>query len=186
MIDRVRRCALRRGARGIVGLSRSFRIMDDDRSFKLSYEELKKGLRDYGFRGVFTESELDTLCATFDRDEDGHVSVDEFLRALRPPMDAVRRGAVDKAWTKADANGDGQLTVLDLEARYDVSGDPRFLTGEKSKDELFRAFLDEFDTDGSPDGLVTKDEFVDYYAGISAGIDDSMHFDLLLRNAWKV
>jgi hypothetical protein len=38
----------------------------------------------------------------------------------------------------------------------------------------------------TPNHVVTKDEFEEYYNNISASIDDDAYFQLMMENAWKL
>ena len=48
---------------------------------KLDREELKYGLRDYGV--ALSDRELDTVLSAFDKNKDGRIDFDEFLRGIR-------------------------------------------------------------------------------------------------------
>lgn len=36
------------------------------------------------------------------------------------------------------------------------------------------------------DGIITFDEFIDYYRDVSASIDSDEYFEAMMRNAWKL
>jgi hypothetical protein len=46
-LERLRVKLVARGARGIIGLGRQFRIMDDDNSKTVEFPEFAKAIRDY-------------------------------------------------------------------------------------------------------------------------------------------
>lgn len=80
-IEKIRCLCLQRGTTGIMALGRQFRIMDDNRSGDLSYEEFRNGLNDIGMGG--NEEEYGEIFKIFDKDGSGTLKYDEFLRAIR-------------------------------------------------------------------------------------------------------
>ncbi|CAK4892386.1 unnamed protein product [Aphanomyces euteiches] len=161
VFDRIKASLLKRGgSHGIHGISRMMRIMDNSGDKKLSRDEFRFGLRDFGVD--VTEAELDSLIQAFDCDQDGFISFDEFLVALRGDINPARLSMIEMAFQKLDRTHDGQVTIDDLRNVYDVSKHPEFIQGIKSKDVILDEFLSQWDTKDH-DGIITMDEFVEYY-----------------------
>lgn len=183
-IEKLRLACLSRGASGIKGLGRTFRIFDDDGNKSLDFKEFKKGLRDYGLH--MDPHEVQEIFDAFDKDGSKCLDFDEFLVALRPPMNKSRRELVHKAFNKLDKTGDGFITNEDLKGVYDVTKHPKYKSGEWTEDQVFAKFLECFDSPDDKDGTITLDEFMNYYSGVSASIDHDAYFDLMMRNAYKL
>ena len=88
LIDRVRQRIKARGARGILSLGKSFKIMDDDGSGALDNAEFVKALKSY--RISSDPLEIEAIFTRFDPDNNGEISYDEFLREIMGPMNQRR------------------------------------------------------------------------------------------------
>jgi len=172
-----------RGSNGIRGMGIVFRRMDNGRDRKLDRQEFMWGLRENGFN--LTPSEFERIFKYFDKNNDGKICYDEFLRALRGDMNARRTELAMLAFKKLDKTGDGYITVDDIKDAYDVSFHPEFKQGKKSKQAILEEFLSQWDT-VKKDGIVTPDEWIEYYKDVSASIDDDDYFELMIRNAWHI
>ena len=81
LIAEVKAKILQRSSGGIKGISRIFKAMDDNGNRQLDVEDFRWGFIDYGFNLSLEEAQH--LVTHFDRDGNGTVSYDEFLRALK-------------------------------------------------------------------------------------------------------
>lgn len=150
--------------------------MDDNHSLSLDKYEFTKAMQD--FMLGFSEGEIATLFRTFDYDNSGLVSYDEFLRTIRGPMSPFRKSIVAKAFIKMDKDGNGYIDINDLHGVYNATKHPDVISGKKTEDQVLGEFLETFEVhhsmrdNNAPDHIVTKDEFDEYYNQISASIDD--------------
>jgi len=81
----------------------------------------------------------------YDVNADGNIGYEEFLRGLRDELTARRKCMVQKAFAMLDKKGDGQITLCDVSSIYDVSMNPEFLEGRKTRDEILIDFLSNFE-----------------------------------------
>jgi len=183
-LEKLRLTCLSRGASGIRGIGRQFKIIDDDGSKSLDRTEFQKGCNDFG--AGLTKAEMDAVFDQIDRDGSGCLNFDEFLEALRPPMSRCRIELIDQAFRILDKTCDGQITAEDLKGVFNCSKHPKYLNGEMTEEDVFKEFLKNFEVNGVVDGVVTKEEFLNYYSGVSASIDNDAYFTLMMKNAYKI
>lgn len=82
ILDSLRKQLLLHGASGIQGLSRKFRIMDDNQDGTLDQSEFIKGMKECKICDL-TDKSLKHLFNYFDKDDSGVISYDEFLVGVR-------------------------------------------------------------------------------------------------------
>lgn len=191
ILDTFRRALFSRGARGIIGLRRSFSIVDDDGSKQLNWEQFWKALND--FRIKFDDKEGKQLFEKFDINRNGAVDFDEFLRTITGDMNETRKELVRIAFKKFDADGSGKVDVTDLKSYYNARQHPDVLAGRRTEDDALMEFLDTFDTyhrvryGGQAGNPVTLEEFIEYTnISTSIGIPDDEDFENLINQVWNL
>ena len=75
-------CALGFYSVSVFCTNRRFKIMDDDRSRSLSFDEFSKGIKDVGLRDM-SDEDLKYVFAYFDKDASGTINFDEFLKTIQ-------------------------------------------------------------------------------------------------------
>lgn len=93
---------------------------------------------------------------------------------------------VAKAFAIIERDGSGSITIEDIVRIYDVSLNPEFLDYRKTKEEILNDFLSNFEgARGNRDGVVTKQEFFDYYTDLSACMPSEEYFVRMLESVWQ-
>lgn len=177
-----------RGARGMIGLQRVFKMMDDDESGSLSLREFGKACKD--FRIGISEENVPALFSMFDANGDGTLAYDEFLQAVRGELNPRRLVVVRKAFSKIDASGNGVLELDEVKAAYVSTKHPDVIQGKRSGENVLCEFLETFEAHhnmmngGVREAPITIEEFTDYYTSVSASIDSDDQFVLVMNNLW--
>jgi len=177
-----------RGSRGIVGLQKIFRMMDDDETGTLNRTEFAKACRDYKI-GI-SEENIPALFAKFDSSGDGTIRYEEFIFVIRGDLNKERLQAVKQAWANADTNNSNTLHYNSMKDTYNASKHPDVILGKRSEQTVLNEFLETFEahhkmfSNTARDSLVTEAEFIDYYRSVSSTIDDDSAFALLVSNSW--
>jgi Ca2+-binding EF-hand superfamily protein len=178
LLSRLREKIQSRGAIGIEGLGRLFRIADDDGNRTIDLKnEFPKLLADIGI--LLNKTELSELSRLLDRDGDGVITYEEFIYFLAPPLNAFRLRLVNEAFDFLDKNHNGIIDINDFRNIHAETRSPR----ESAAEVIFGNFLLCFDKDGS--GQTTRQEFIDYYREINPNIPNDEYFETLIRAAWK-
>lgn len=179
-----------RGARGIIGLGKQFKIADDDYSKDLDLYEFKKAVHD--FRVSLSDKDSERLFKIFDRDRSGRIDYDEFLRGVRGEMNQFRANLAKKAFNIMDKDRSGVLNIDDIRQTYNAKFHPDVKAGKKTEDDVLMEFLDTFEQhyafnhENTRDGQINVDEWIEYYNNVSMSIDDDKYFELMMNSTWNL
>lgn len=77
------------------------------------------------------------------------------------------------------------MKLDDIALLYDVSSHPDVGQGRKQPMEVYKEFMSQWDTQVA-DGIVTIEEFMDYFRDVSASIDSDEYFAQMMKSAWKL
>jgi len=171
-----------RSSFGLRSLNRIFRKMDERGDRRLDVDDFRWGLLDFGIQ--VSPEEAQEVLNHFDSDKNGSVDFQEFLRSLKGDLNERRLECVRKAYSILDVNGDGQVKLDDIAKIYDASKHPEVMSGSKSERDLYIEFMSLWDTQ-EKDGIITFDEFCQYYSDISASVESDEEFEIIMQNAWK-
>ena len=141
-------------------------MMDEDDSKSLDAQEFAQAMRECNL--LLSKQELTELFKFFDQDGGGSISYDEFLEGVRGPVSKRRDGLIVQAFQVIDKDNNGILEPAEVVEAYKAVEHPDVLSGKREQDDVRAEFLHTFDVGSEIEGMVTKEEFVNYYRNVSS------------------
>ena len=94
-------------------------------------------------------------------------------------MNEDRLSWIRAAYDKLDVNKDGLVKLDDIAKIFDVSSMPEVSQSKCDPKEAYMQYMSMWETQEA-DGIITFDEFCDYYRDISAGIESDEMFAAMM------
>ena len=189
IIETIRNKVKRRGIRCLISLENNFRALDDDNSQTVNFDAFEKTSEDFRFGISFDE--LQKLFTFFDKEGNGRIDYDEFIRIIRGQMSNSRKSLIEEIFSTFEPDQDGFVHIKKVTQLFNPENHPDVLTGKKSPEEVYQEFVDTFDGnhtylngDEALYGNVDIDEFCDYYDSISMMIEKDSDFENMVRGVW--
>uniref|UniRef100_A0A3B4AY32 EF-hand domain-containing protein n=1 Tax=Periophthalmus magnuspinnatus TaxID=409849 RepID=A0A3B4AY32_9GOBI len=170
---------------GLVASDEIFRRMaNEDHRPNMSLEDFESGIAEYAV--TLEKDEAEAVFKAIDKDGSGTLDINEFIKALRPPMPKEREDAVLQAFQAIDQSGDGEISTEEVRKYYNPKMHPMVRRKKWTEERALEVFLKVFETPGDKDGKVTLDEFINFYCNVSASTEDDEDFFQIIKNVWKI
>ena len=192
----LRSILIERGFTGIMSMRRTFMLMDENSSKKISFNDFDKLFKT--FRYDLSETEINNLFNYYDKGRNGFIKYDEFIKDLCANLNEFRKGIIKQVFNKLDNGEKGFITVGTIRNEYNPRGNPLVRQGKRTEDEILAEFLDvleyhfnlliekneeEIDVN---DIEVDFDDFCDFYKNISLCIEDDKYFEIMVLSEWGI
>jgi Ca2+-binding EF-hand superfamily protein len=185
-----------RGYTGIMSIRRTFMLIDENSSKKITFDQFENIFKK--FRFDLSEEEVNRLFNYFDKSGSGFIDYDEFVNGVCSNLNKFRRDVLKQVFHKLDNDEKGYVTVYQLRHEYNPTEHPLVRQGKRGEDEVLAEFLDvleyhfnlliEKNDDDSDvnDIKVDFDDFCDFYKNISVCIDDDKYFEVMVLSEWGI
>ena len=192
----LRSIMIQRGYTGLMSMRRTFMLLDENSSKKISFDDFEKLFKVY--RYDLSETEINNLFNYFDNEGNGYIKYNEFIKELCGNLNQFRKNILKQVFNKLDKNEKGYITVGTIRHEYNPKGNPLVRQGKRGEDEILAEFLDvleyhfnlliekneeELDVN---DIEVDFDDFCNFYKNISLFIEDDKYFEIMILSEWGI
>jgi Ca2+-binding EF-hand superfamily protein len=165
IVHELRLQLFKRGQSSLRTLGVAFRLNDKDHTGLFDFEEIEKIFAKVGL--FLKRQSLTLLYKYFDRQQNEQIYYPEILNILKGELSTRRYNMIVHIFQLLDKKSRGGVDIDLILNTYNATLHPQVLSGEKKINEVTKDFNLAMEGCGqNNNGLVLKDEFVEYYWNI--------------------
>ena len=153
-------------------------------SGKIEREDLKDALTMWGVT-TLSRAHFDRVIDVVDITKTGLIDWSEFLNLVRGEMSSRRQVLVADVFSSLlTAAGKTALTPDDLAFYMNAKEHPLVSVGGAAEKDALAHMLNHLSVKGRIPATIRIEGFLQYYADLSAGVDDEGYFEQIVRGGW--
>ena len=163
------------------------KINEEPTSQKVSFEDLSVTIQELHLN--ISSSELHEFFNNLDSEKTGRISIDNIINIIKGPLDEKRKSYISTIFSNIDTEKTGEISINTLKNIYNSKNHPDVLNGKKTEEEVYNQFCYTIDVYVRINKILSnslnKEQFIDYYSGISPSLKNDEDFKNILSKVWN-
>ena len=191
-INLLRELLAKRGQKSIFIIQRMLYIYDRNRTGEIPFDKLCDIFEIYNIN--ITKEDIFGFFNILDKERKGIIKYNDLIQLLINNINKNREFAIHKLFESLN-KGNGYVLINDLKQNFNPEKHPDVFNQIKSKDEIaldffdsieiFREYNTNLNNENVSNGILTYEDFCNFFKEISMSIGEDFFFEYLLNNCWS-
>ena len=191
-INLLRELLAKRGQKSIFIIQRMLYIYDRNRTGEIPFDKLCDIFEIYNIN--ITKEEIFEFFSILDKEKKGIIKYNDLIQLLINNINKNREFAIHKLFESLN-KGNGYVLINDIKQNFNPEKHPDVFNQIKSKDEvaldffdsieIFREYNTNLNNENVSNGILTYEDFCNFFKEISMSIGEDFFFEYLLNNCWS-
>ena len=163
-----------------------FYTSNEDNKDLLSISKLNLILKESNLN--FTPKELQNLFCIIDFNDTGYISINKFLKVIKGNLNDFRKKLLSNIFnTQIDIHKNGIISIYYFKRLYNAKNHPDIINNRMNESEAMTQFTYTFDIFCKLYKILrdlNREQFIQYYEGISPSIPDDFYFKEIINRVW--
>jgi len=191
-INLLRELLAKRGQKSIFIIQRMLYIYDRNRTGEIPFDKLCDIFEIYNIN--ITKDDIFEFFSILDKEKRGIIKYNDLIQLLINNTNKNREFAIHKLFESLN-KGNGYVLINDIKQNFNPEKHPDVFNQIKSKDEIaldffdsleiFREYNTNLNNENVSNGILTYEDFCNFFKEISMSIGEDFFFEYLLNNCWS-